>query len=138
VPQDHRRIAEPMSVSQARALVDDLVAEGVLLVVPAVSLETAHRRLGSVTQDFFSRYGGMKTRNGGFEVAAAAVGDSDYAAGFLSIGHSEDWDVVQRPGEDEVFVIEGSEVDEADMDTRFPSIYHLLVDEAEAGSAGIR
>jgi hypothetical protein len=48
-----------------------------------------------------------------------------------TIGHSEDWDVVQKPGSDEVFVVEGAETREAEMEVRFPSVYHLVLDEAQ-------
>ena len=44
---------------------------------------------------------------------------------------SEDWDVVQKPGNDEVFVVEGAETREAEMEVRFPSVYHLVLDEAQ-------
>jgi len=57
---------------------------------------------------------------------------SDYMHGYLSIGHSEDWDIVQRPGDDEVFIVEGSETSEDEMDVRFPSVYHLILDACEA------
>lgn len=122
-----------MSLEQARALVDELIAKGEKLYAePAGAADSMHAQLGPITQEFFSRYSALRTRRGGFELSAAGVGASEYFHGFVAIGHSEDWEVVQRPGADEVFVIEGAEADEDEMETRFPSIYHLVVDEAFA------
>ena len=58
--------------------------------------------LGPVTQQFFAEYSLVQSPMGGLVVAASQVAPSEYIAGFISIGHSEDWDVVQRPGADEV------------------------------------
>lgn len=120
-----------MSLEQARALVDDFIAKGEKLSAePADAAEPVHAQLGPITREFFSRYRKLKTRRGGFELSASRVQASNYVHGFVSIGHSEDWDVVQRQGADEVFVVEGAETREAEMETRFPSVYHLAVDEA--------
>jgi len=120
-----------MSLEEARTAFDNLIAEGgELYVGPADSATPLPEGLGPITREFFSRYGTLKTRLGGFELSAAGIRASEYIHGFVSIGHSEDWDVVQRLGNDEVFVVEGSETQEAEMETRFPSIYHLAVDEA--------
>jgi hypothetical protein len=51
-----------------------------------------------------------------------------YIDGFLSIGHCEDWDIVQRPGHDDVFVVEGSETSEDEME-RYPTVYHFIFHE---------
>jgi hypothetical protein len=121
-----------MPVDQARALVDDLIAKREkLFVEPADSAALLPDQLGPTTREFFSRYGAVSTRRGGFRLAAVDVRPSEYARGFLSIGHCEDWDVVQKPGNDEVFVVEGAETRETEMDARFPSVYHLVLDEAQ-------
>lgn len=120
-----------MPLEQARSLVDNLIEKGEKLrVEPAGETTPLHAQLGPVTREFFSRYGTLKNRRGSFELSSAGIRTSEYVDGFLSIGHSEDWDVVQRPGEDEVFVVEGAETCDSERETRFPSVYHLVVDEA--------
>jgi hypothetical protein len=130
MPSQPQSGVDAMSPEQARAMVDDLIARGEkLFATPADETKPLPRQLGPITRDFFSRYGTLKTRRGGFELSAAGIRASEYVHGFLSIGHSEDWDVVQRPDADEVFIVEGAETREAEMETRFPSVYHLVVDE---------
>lgn len=123
-----------MSVDQARAAVEGLIAEGEkLFVEPAEEAVSQLVQLGPITREFFSRYSTLKTRLGGFELSSSSIQASEYVDGFVSIGHSEDWDVVQRLGSDEVFVVEGFETCEEEMEIRFPSVYHLAVDEAQQG-----
>ena len=132
MPLQQRLETESTSVEQARALVDDFIAKGAkLLAEPADKSKPVPEELGPITREFFSRYGTLRTRRGGFKLAAADVQASEFVRGFLSIGHSEDWDVVQRPGSDEVFVVEGAETRETEMEVRFPSVYHLVLDEAQ-------
>jgi hypothetical protein len=132
-PSTSNQQVKLMSVEQARTRVDTLIAEGSLLVEPADGSKGLSDHLGPITREFFSRYGAVTTRRGGFRLAASDIRPSEYAAKWLSIGHAEDWDVVQRPSNDEVFVIEGSEANETEMEVRFPTIYHLVVDEAQPG-----
>jgi hypothetical protein len=121
-----------VSVAQARAMIDDFIVKGdKFFVEPADRTAPRLEQLGPITREFFSRYGALRTRCGGFQLAAAEVRASEYVRGYLSIGHSEDWDVVQWPGSDEVFVVEGAETCEANMDVRFPSVYHLILDETQ-------
>ena len=119
-----------ISLEQARAELDDLVAEGKkLFVEPAGEASPLVDQLGPITKEFFSKYGVLRTRHGGFQLASAEVQASEYIHGYLSVGNSEDWDVIQRPGNDEIFIVEGAETSEADMNVRFPSVYHLVLDE---------
>jgi hypothetical protein len=106
-----------------------------LFVEPADGAAILPEQFGPTTREFFSRYGTLRTRRGGFRLAAADVRPSEYVRGYLSIGHSEDWDVVQKLGNDEVFVVEGAETREAEMEVRFPSVYHLVLDEAQRTTA---
>jgi hypothetical protein len=119
-----------ISVEQARAEVEGLIAKGEkLFVIPKGESASPLNQLGPVSREFFSRYGTLRSRDGGFELSAADIRESEYVHGFLSIGYSEDWDVVQRMGNDEVFVVEGAETREAEMQPCFSSIYHLILDE---------
>lgn len=123
--------AEGMSLEQARAVVIGLIASGEkLFATPADQNHSPPELLGPVTWEFFSRYAMLRTRHGGLELSVASINASEHVRGFVSIGHSEDWDVVQHPGTDEVFVVEGSETSEVEMEVRFPSVYHLILSEA--------
>jgi hypothetical protein len=113
-----------MSLEQARMMVDDLISKGEELSInPVDKTKLLPDGLGPITREFFSKYGALTIW--GFELSAAEIQASDYIRGFLSIGHNEDWDIVQWPGTDEVFVVESAE---AGLDLRFPSVYHLIVD----------
>jgi hypothetical protein len=121
-----------ISLDSAREQVEQLIAEKKLLIAESVmDASVASTQLGPITKEFFLRYGGVKTKRGGFRISAADIRPSEYVAGLLSIGHSEDWDVVQRPGSDEVFVVEGSEGADAEPQDPFPSVYHLAIDEVQ-------
>ena len=121
-----------ISLDRAREQVRQLISEKKLLIAEsAIDTREASMQLGPMTKEFFSRYGGVKTMRGGFRISAADVRPSEYVQGFLSIGHSEDWDVVQRPGSDEVFVVEGSERADAELQAPFPTVYHLVIDEVQ-------
>ena len=122
--------SDAISLEEARALVNELVLEGEkLFVEPSEKPMKLPENIGPITREFFLKYGTLKTRRGGFRLAAAELHASEYVRGFISIGHSEDWDVVQRPGSDEVFVVEGSERDETQLPAGFASVYHLVLDE---------
>lgn len=86
--------------------------------------------LGPVTKDFFRKY--EEVCIGGFQLAISQVGPSDYASGFISIGHAEDWDIVQKPGSDQVSVLEGGETIEGLTDDQHLTIYHLILSEAQS------
>lgn len=131
-PRQPSQEGESISIEQARAMVGDFVGKGDKLFVEFSSgTNPLLEQLGPTTREFFSRYSSLRTRRGGFRLAAVEVHVSEYMRGYLSIGHSEDWDVIQRLGSDEVFVVEGAETSEADMDVRFPSVYHLVLDEVQ-------
>jgi hypothetical protein len=121
-----------LSVDEARVMVQILVIQGEKLLTETADTAVAlPEELSQTTKEFFSKYGALKTRNGGFRIAVSDVKPSEYASGYISIGHSEDWDVIQIPGNDEVFVIEGAETSAAEMEVRFQSVYHLVLDEAK-------
>ena len=123
---------QALSIEQARVMVDDLIAKGdKLFVEPAIGAAILSEQFGPATREFFSRYATLRTRLGGFRLAAADVRPSEYVPGYLSIGHSEDWDVVQKSSNNQVFVVEGAETRDLEMEVRFPSVYHLVLDEAQ-------
>lgn len=126
--------SEGISLEEARAMVDKFVAKADrLIVTPVVEVSVLLDQTGPVTREFFERFGNVRSRSGGFVLGASEVAWSVYVNGFLSIGHGEDWDVVQRPGENDVYIVEGSETALNEM-IHFSSIYHALVDEVQRSS----
>jgi hypothetical protein len=119
--------------ARARSLVAQAIESGELIGDEPGQDEGANlEQLGPITREFFSRYPAIRSLSGGFRVGVSEIRTSTYISGYMSIGHSEDWDIVQRSGNDEVFIVEGSEANESEMQVRFPSIYHLIVDELNA------
>lgn len=121
-----------LSIEQARIMVDQLVINREKLFVDrGCASSVFHEQLGPITKEFFSKYRILHTQSGGFRLAADEIGPSEYMKGYLSVGHSEDWDVIQYPGDDTIFIVEGSEHSRDEIDVRFRSIYHLVLDEAQ-------
>jgi YD repeat-containing protein len=99
-------------------------------VTAAPPVATEYEQLGPVTREFFARYQHVEVKPGTI-IGVDLLAPSTHATGFISIGHSEDWDVVQRPGDDRVFVVEGSERSEAEIEVRYATVYDFLLDETD-------
>ena len=119
-------------MDEAIRRVEGLQAEGAFLTSPAPLSPALQNGLGPITRGFFEQYGAVHTPQGGFCLSASDIRPSEYVPGFISIGHCEDWDVVQQAGQDQVFVVEGSERAASDMDGSYLSVYHLLLNEVLA------
>lgn len=128
----HNRTPSPLKAappSEARRQLAALVERGDRLTVTlADGKSVIPAGLEPLTQEFFETYDSVKSNDCGFELDVNEIRPSVYIVGFISIGHYEDWDVVQRPGGDDVFVVEGSEKTEAEMEW-FPTVYHFVVHE---------
>jgi hypothetical protein len=124
---------DPLPIIDACALVVADIAKDTehLTVRVATGEREVSEALGTATQDFFRRYDGVRSVDGRLVLDVAEIRLSKYVEGLWSIGHYEDWDVVQRPGSDEVFIVEGPEMAEDDMDICFVSIYHLVLNELD-------
>ena len=118
-----------ISLDKARTMVDELVAEEKVIVEFIHNGNTDLASLGPITKEFFSRYPILRTKNGGFQVVVQNIQLSEYLIGYISIGNSEDWDIVQSACHDQIFVVEGFEKSEIDIEVKFPTIYHLILDE---------
>jgi hypothetical protein len=125
-------------LSSERQSVAELVKAGKLLAVEKkVALTGTANSLGPITRDFFESYSELQTVSGNLRLAVDCIQMSEYIHGYISVGNSEDWDIVVKPFEDEIFIVEGSEIKDADMAVRFRNIYHLIADECGSGEAGI-
>jgi hypothetical protein len=86
--------------------------------------------LGQQTKEFFERYPHVRSRSGSTVLGKDLVSLSTYASGYISIGHTEDWDIVTKRGEDRIFVLEGAESSPEETDDQYATIYHFIYDEA--------
>jgi hypothetical protein len=90
--------------------------------------------LGPITARFVEQYAEFSSPNGTHRLGARYLATSRYRSDMLSIGTSDYLELCVRPGDDRVFVIDGSETDD-ELTDAYPSVFHLLVDYAEP-SAG--
>ena len=128
--KENRDGAQELTIEQARAQLDLVIATtDKFIVEPGVASAKISPHLSAASRSFFAKYGSLKTQNGSLLLSFSEVRASEYAQGCISIGHSEDWDVAQRPGSDQIFILEGSE-QEAETDAKFASVFHFLLDEA--------
>jgi len=121
----------PLTVDQARQYVEGILSKkddriSITLRGPDVRVP---EMLGPITSHFFDNYEDVTMQ--GLQLSIRQIAPSEYARGFVSIGHDEDWDVVQRPGEDEVLVLEGGEVVEGVTNVRYPTVYHLILENSK-------
>ena len=122
-----------LSLNEAKQLVQTAVDRNSLRVSSEKMLPNeVLEQLGEVSRDFFSKYPDIRTNSGGTVLGVNLIAPSSYMVGLISIGHSEDWDVVQKKNDDRVFVIEGGEANQDDIESYFPSVYHFLADEIKA------
>jgi len=123
-----------LAIEDSKFQIAEMVDSGRLMVAYGENTSSSFfSKLGPLTQQFFTQYPSVSTINGACLLAISEIRLSEYAQGFISIGHSEDWDIVQLMGEDQVFIIEGSERDIEDFEVSFPSIYHFLISETKLG-----
>jgi hypothetical protein len=119
-----------LSLDEAKLLVKSALDSRALRMSDEKKLPNALlEQLGKISRDFFSKYPDIRTKSGGTVLAIDLIAPSDYMVGLISIGHSEDWDVVQKPHDDRIFVVEGAEVNAEEIEISFPSVYHFLIDE---------
>lgn len=116
-------------LNKAQKLVAAYVVRGDLVVEKLEIASGTLDELGPITRHFFALYPSIKTKNGGCRLSTTEIQPSTYAKGYLSIGNSEDWDIVQFPGQDKVYVLEGSEKSESEFDISFQTLYHFLLNE---------
>jgi len=115
--------------AEARRQVGALAERGDRLMAIRANRKSAiPSGFGPLTREFFETYDSLKSDDCGFELDVQEIRPSIYVVGFISIGHYEDWDVVQRPGANDVFVVDGTETTEVEMEW-FPTVYHFVVHE---------
>jgi len=121
------------SLDETRFRVDAQLEEGLIFKVVAARRSRTENQwlsqLGPETRAFFARYHCVQTIRGGTVISEELVAPSSYLSGYISIGHSEDWDIIQAPGEDRIYVAEGAERSESDLRIEFPTVYDFIAHE---------
>ena len=94
---------EELTLENSKFEIAEMVESGKLIVGSGENIFSSFISvLGPLTQQFFTQYPSVSTRNGACQLGISEIRYSQYAQGFISIGHSEDWDIVQLIGEDGV------------------------------------
>ena len=84
--------------------------------------------LGPGLQKFFSRFETVREIKGETSLDRNQIGTSNLSEGFLRIGTDmEHTEIVVRPNEDTIYVIDGTEPEEVPLEEGFPTIYHYIV-----------
>lgn len=122
---------QTLSLEEAKDLAEKIIADGARFIcIEHQGFSPSGAFLGELTREFFLKYPELRSKNGGFRLSALGICPSEYIDNHISIGRSEDWDIVQRPGDDRVYVVEGGESSGENANECFKSVYHLIVDEA--------
>lgn len=90
-------------------------------------------QLGVLTREFLSSYNEIVSPNEADRLGLNYFSPSQYRPGLWAIGTSDSWEICVLPGEDTVFVIDGSETEDnlCDLSDQYPSVFHFLADQSE-------
>jgi len=84
--------------------------------------------LGPALRQFFSRFESVKEIRGETALDRGEIGPSTLRAGFIKVGTDiEHTEIVARPKEDLIYVVDGTEPIDLQVEEGFPTIYHYLV-----------
>jgi len=131
----YRRIEEELATVRAlslreaeeKALTLLLDGEKFRIVEKPAPTDALHS-LGPVLRGFFLRFERVTEIKGETSLDRREVGPSTLREGFLRIGTDiEHAEIVARPKEDVIYVIDGTEPEGPQVEEGFPTIYHYLV-----------
>jgi len=84
--------------------------------------------LGPALRKFFSRFERVKEIRGETALDRGEIGPSTLREGFVKVGTDiEHTEIVARPKEDLIYVVDGTEPIDLQVEEGFPTIYHYLV-----------
>ena len=84
--------------------------------------------LGPALRQFFSRFESVKEIRGETALDRGEIGPSTLREGFVKVGTDiEHTEIVARAKEDMIYVIDGTEPIDFQLEEGFPTIYHYLV-----------
>ena len=97
-------------------------------VIGAVTSAQVSQPLGKELREFFDRFESVTALRGETTLSRNAVAPSSLRSGFFRLGtDSEFAEIVARPEEDSVFLIDGTESNDPPPQNGYPSIYHFLL-----------
>jgi hypothetical protein len=97
-------------------------------IVENPALADSLQSLGPELQKFFSRFEAVREIKGETSLDRKQIGASTLREGFLKIGTDmEHTEIVARPNEDPIYVIDGTEPEDEQVEEGFPTIYHYIV-----------
>lgn len=121
-----RARALPISVARERALKLLSDPNQFNVVKAAASVDTPN--LGDTTREFFSGFESVFAIRGETRIERSKIFSSALRKGFIRIGSDSDFtEIVTRPGQDETFVVDGTEPSDPPSREGYPTIYHLIV-----------
>ena len=84
--------------------------------------------LGSpALQKFFSRFETVREIKGETSLDRNQIGTSALREGYLKLGTDMDFtEIVAKPNEDTIYIIDGSEPRDQPLEESFPTIYHYI------------
>ena len=131
----YRRIEEELAAVRALSLREAEVKALTLLldgdkyrIVEKPAPTDALYSLGPALRQFFSRFERVTEIRGETSLDRSEIGPSALRDGFIKVGTDmEHTEIVARPKEDLIYVIDGTEPEGSQLDEGFPTIYHYLV-----------
>jgi len=121
-----------LSTEEAQFKVETWIEKGLFIQIKNYTEQEKAKLfdgLDPTTEKFFKRHGCLRIASGIELIYEENKKWSEYVKGFLTIGHADDWDIIQKPGEPYIYIVEGSENSEREFELKFTSIYHLIVHE---------
>ncbi len=117
----------PLREAEAKALALLLDGDKYRIVEKPAPTDALYS-LGPALRKFFSRFERVKEIRGETALDRGEIGPSTLREGFIKVGTDmEHTEIVARPKEDVIYVIDGTEPEGSQLEEGFPTIYHYLV-----------
>jgi len=117
----------PLREAEAKALALLLDGDKYRIVEKPAPTDALYS-LGPALRKFFSRFERVKEIRGETPLDRGEIGPSTLREGFIKVGTDmEHTEIVARPKEDVIYVIDGTEPEGSQLEEGFPTIYHYLV-----------
>jgi hypothetical protein len=121
--------ARALSQKEAQERAIALLLDGNLyrVIENPIQKDSLHS-LGPELQKFFSRFEKAQQIRGELVLNRTGIGESSLRKGFLKIGTDVDFtEIVARPDEDTIYMIDGSETEDKLIGEGYPTIFHYIV-----------
>ena len=127
------RLIEGLSADEAVNRVESLLADPEKYSVTRAVRTSAQvageiGALGALTRRFFGTYQTVVGRYSDVSIVRDEVARSPLGGDLTTLGHTTaDSEIVARPDDDRVFVVDGTESEEQFFQDSYPSIYHYIL-----------